>query len=202
MDNVGSFLQVAGRRVHALRAEHPNALSIVLLHGASFSSETWKQIGTLAALDAAGYDAIAVDLPGFGRSEPSHESIDGWLAALMDALQLKRAVVLAASMAGAYALPFVVSHPERVAGFVAVAPVAIHAHLQRLTGLDLRVLAIWGENDHLIPFSDAQALVGAVKYGRLVVIPKGSHAPYMSNPERFNEELVKFMAECESSAGL
>ena len=186
---------VAGKEVHYL-ATSGNDLSIVLLHGASFSSETWKKTGTLEALASAGYRAFAIDLPGFGQSEPVSASPADWLGELLEVLSLETPVLLAASMSGGYALPFVTAHPERFRGLVAVAPVNIPMYREQFPKISAPVLAIWGEQDRIVPIRDAELLVNSVKQGRLVVIPNATHAPYMSDPETFNRELLQFMAMC------
>lgn len=52
--------------MHYLQAKPkgPYNMSVLLLHGQSFSSETWNSLGTLKMLAAFGYNSIAVDLPG------------------------------------------------------------------------------------------------------------------------------------------
>jgi hypothetical protein len=43
--------------------------TVLLLHGQSFTSETWTEISTLQMLGAMGHRAVAVDLPGETRRE-------------------------------------------------------------------------------------------------------------------------------------
>ena len=195
MEISSQFAALNGKQVHYL-ATPRQGQAVVLLHGASFSSATWKEIGTLEALASAGYHAFAVDLPGFGQSEPVSVDPAEWVGKLLDQLGIESPVLLAASMSGRYALPFLIAHPERIIGFVAVAPVTISTYREHLHKITAPVLAIWGEHDQIVPISDAELLVKSVKQGKLMIVPNGSHAPYMSNPSLFNHELLQFVAAC------
>ena len=73
--------------------------------------------------------------------------------------------------------PFITSRPERIAGFVPVAPVGIRNYRERLYLVRAPVLAVWGENDRTVPLSDAELLVKSVEHGQLVVIPRGLMHP-------------------------
>ena len=197
MEITSQFTTIARKQIHYLVAGLQKGQAVLLLHGASFSSETWRQIGTLAALASAGYEAFAVDLPGFGESQPGSASPPQvWLGELLDQLKIDSPVLLAASMSGGYALPFITSQPERVAGFVAVAPVGIPSYREHLHRITVPVLAVWGEHDRIVSISDAELLIKFVKRGQLVVIPNGTHAPYMSDPALFNQELIRFVGMC------
>jgi len=45
-------------------ASGSNSLVVVLLHGASSSSQVWNDLRTMHLIAAMGHQAIAVDLPG------------------------------------------------------------------------------------------------------------------------------------------
>src|SRR5262245_58643410 len=60
--------EVAKMKLHWLEAGPADGRTVLLLHGQRFHSGTWQQLGTLDRLAAAGFHAVALDLPGFGAS--------------------------------------------------------------------------------------------------------------------------------------
>ncbi len=49
----------------------------------------------------------------------------------------------------------------------------------------------------MIPVEHADMLVLAAGNGRKVIVPGGSHAPYMSDPTTFHPELLGFLKELQ-----
>ncbi|NXI53688.1 ABHEB protein, partial [Chloroceryle aenea] len=95
-----------------------------------FSSETWLQLQTLAMLAKNSYRAVAIDLPGLGRSKdavapaPVGQTAPGsFLKAVSEALSLGPAVVVSPSLSGMYSLPFLFQHNHLLKAYVPVAPI-------------------------------------------------------------------------------
>jgi hypothetical protein len=72
----------------------------------------------------SGLLAVGVDLPGYGQSSPALGSPRSWLRVLLKLLTIEKPMVVSPSLSGRYSLPLVTRTPE---------------------------LAVWGENDTLIP---------------------------------------------------
>ena len=51
-------------------SDDAKSLQVLLLHGASFTSETWIQIGTFQLLSAMKYRVVALDIPGKSETCP------------------------------------------------------------------------------------------------------------------------------------
>jgi pimeloyl-ACP methyl ester carboxylesterase len=193
-ENQSRWVGAEGGRVHDLIEGPEEGRPVALLRGASFHAETWKPIGTMAPLAGSGCLAYDVDLPVNGRSAPSHGSPRTWLRALLDLLRIEKPVVVSPSMSGRYSRPLLTEGPERVSGLVAVAPAGIPGYKDELHRVTAPVLAVWGKEDDIVPLGHVDLLVNPVRRGRKVVIPGGSHAPYMSDPASYHGELLTLLA--------
>jgi abhydrolase domain-containing protein 14 len=188
-------MRFLGGDLHLLVAGPPTAPTVLLLHGGRYSSETWRQLGTLELLARKGYRAVALDLPGFGASGPSDLARDEFLASLLPLLAGGPVVVVSPSMSGTWSLPLVVKRPAYVAGLVAVAPAAIDDYREQLRGSPVPALLIWGQDDAVIPLAQADLLAAALPKSRKVVLAGAGHACYLDRPDDFHRELLAFLRE-------
>jgi len=127
----------------------------ILIHGAGGSRLDWPS--PLRRLPEA--NAIAVDLPGHGRSAgPGRATVEGYadvIRVFMDALDIPRAVICGHSMGGAITQMLGLTHPERVAGLILVATgakLSVHPDILEQVQADKGAVAqvlkdwLWGDN--------------------------------------------------------
>lgn len=93
-------------------------LPVVLIHGFPLCRRMWRP--QVAALTKAGCRVITPDLPGFGQSPPlqgpvSMEAYADAVIALLDTLEIERAVIGGMSMGGYVLLNLVERCPQRIA---------------------------------------------------------------------------------------
>ena len=112
-------LHVAGHPVwsdHAGAAFDPARPTVVFLHGALNDHSVWTHQAAWFA--DHGWNAVAPDLPGHGRSGgaalDSIEALADWVPALLDALGATRALLVGHSMGSLVALEAAYRYPDRV----------------------------------------------------------------------------------------
>lgn len=125
------FIDVDGHRVRVLRSATNRAggaqhAPLLLIHGGGMDNAaiSWYEVFDPLGEDR---DVIAVDLPGFGGSEPV-DSISGapeladFVARVATRLGVTGAVCVGVSMGGDVVLNLALRHPELVKALVAIAP--------------------------------------------------------------------------------
>lgn len=119
------YLNVDEQPVYAYSANHPVDAAkptAVFIHGAANDHSVWGLQSRYFAYH--GWNALAVDLPGHGRSEgkaiSSIEELADWMIRLLDSAGISRAALVGHSMGTLIALEAAARHPSRVAGIVLV----------------------------------------------------------------------------------
>ena len=123
---------------------------VVLLHGGAQNAHTWDTV--LLALHRP---AVALDLPGHGRSEgPLLESIEevaDWVVAVLDETGLSQAAVVGHSMGSLVAIAAAARHPDRIRAIALVSasvPMPVNDFLlksaQENKQVAIDILNFWG----------------------------------------------------------
>jgi len=111
-----------GFSLHIYEVGKVNSPALLLIHGLGDDADSWRHV--ILPL-AERHRVIAIDLPGFGRSDYlsapyTTELYTSSILSLMDALSIPSTVLVGSSMGGMISHRIALEHPKRVDGLVLV----------------------------------------------------------------------------------
>ncbi|MET8852167.1 4,5:9,10-diseco-3-hydroxy-5,9,17-trioxoandrosta-1(10),2-diene-4-oate hydrolase [Amycolatopsis sp. NPDC004625] len=131
----GKYVQAGSLKLHYHEAGAEHAETVILLHGGGPGASAWSNFGRNLPEFAKHYRTIAVDQPGFGRSDKPTEhpqyfrhSADA-VVGLMDALEIETAHFVGNSLGGGAAVRLALNHGNRAGRLVLMGPGGLSVNL-------------------------------------------------------------------------
>lgn len=178
---------------------------LVLLHGAAFTKEDWKNSGIIEQLCSAnenaesGLTVTALDLPVSATGEELESVFD---ALVREGVLSGKPVVVVTPSASGRALVTLFNDKEAVRkvlkGWIPVAPAMVNQTPDEvfdvLTDLSIPVLAIYGDRDSFGEVVTQKLIRVANAKG---VELEGGHPVYLDSPDEFAREVLMFLEDAQ-----
>lgn len=198
----GSYFEIKGKKIFYIDSgEGSKKKTVLLLHGYSFSSADWVNIGAIEQFSSMGYRVILLDYPGFGKSEPLDEyriregqilNAGKFICTFLDHAGVKSCTAIGPSMGGGILIDSWSFCSDRLNSMILVAPAWFHQ--SNLSDITCNKLFVWGDMDDIIPLNGVESIIKSLKNSNLEVIRGGKHAVYLNKPQEFFSVCRKYMA--------
>jgi 2-hydroxy-6-oxonona-2,4-dienedioate hydrolase len=200
------FVTVDGRNIRYL--EDGAGVPAILLHGSSLGSSADVFRRNLSALGRHGIRAIAVDLPGFGKSDAA-DGLSGaqrkdFVLRFMDALGLGRAALVGHSAAGNPVVSTALAHPERVSHVIILGTGSLLPPLETAAGkVGGRGEAAQARLEERMvrqepTLADTRALLEANLFHHELITPQELELRHQNSIGRCFEQFVKRHAQAQA----
>ena len=192
------FISVRGLKIRYL--EKGDGLPFVLLHGFSFSADTWVEMGLFDELSRE-YKVYSFDMPYGSKSRSDKfEAVDrdeyaAFLTDLLSTLDIQDPLLLGASISGDVTLRYLSSCYSANLGIVA-GPAGVKGLADRLGKIAVPLLAVWGSKDNISPPDGGQIIETRVKKSDVHILKGAGHACYLDKPEEFKKVVADFLKKC------
>lgn len=198
------MLDVADHKCHSI-SNVVSGVPIIFLHGFSYTSEIWRQIGLIDLLIQKQIPFLTLDMPYGMRSRciPKTHSAQKNLNVVKQSIQTffnsQLPILVGASIGGNIALRYATSFP--VKGLVLIAPgKALEPEfLQLYSKFTFPTTIIWGSEDNIVAGENMRSLAEKLPKSKLVVYEEAGHSAYKDQPERFKLDLLELYAKAEKN---
>ncbi|MGI8801638.1 MAG: alpha/beta fold hydrolase [Solirubrobacteraceae bacterium] len=176
--------------------------------GAELAIRFPERVERLCLAPAIGLDMQHVRVE---RKKNIHNRIENFLFFALALLAVRSDMPVRRARLRQKLLALVVAHPERIPGALIAQvirgtgkPAAFTAALDAMTNYPIRdrlgeiacpTLIIWGEEDRLVPVSDASEFEWLIPDSRKLIYEDTGHLPMLERPSRFNTDLSAFLEE-------
>uniref|UniRef100_A0A7E4ZZD7 AB hydrolase-1 domain-containing protein n=1 Tax=Panagrellus redivivus TaxID=6233 RepID=A0A7E4ZZD7_PANRE len=197
-----NFVDLSTHRVFYFHAKPPNGngikANVVFLHDQTNSASIWKEGYTLQTFAAFGYNCLALDLPGMGRTggdSVEEEDRPDFFCEFVETLALHEVIVVGTSQAGQYIIPLLTKRPDKfyITCVIAVALSGTNK-LDSDAAKDIATpcLVVRGELDTSLGLN-ADNNLKHLANARLLVVPRGKHLCHISDPHFFHQAVLNFL---------
>ncbi|AKQ69863.1 Alpha/beta hydrolase fold protein [Myxococcus hansupus] len=145
----------------------PDAKTVVFIHGLGSYLKFWR--AQLDAFQQQGYRVIAVDLPGFGKSDKpggfpyTMEAMADAVLELVDTLGVEKPVLAGHSMGGQTSLSYAIRYPDSLSALVLASPAGFEKFTWREKEWFARVMST-----EFIKAAPESAIWGSVRQGNFM----------------------------------
>jgi pimeloyl-ACP methyl ester carboxylesterase len=195
-------LNVSGYKCNALFYTAPG-VQIVFLHGLSYTSGIWQQIGVTELLMKKRVPFLALDMPYGMKSQCQPKTRDPQknIAYVNEAVKTVFGsavpVLVGASIGGNMAMRYAAKFPVKALLLVAPARTQEPDLVQVFSKFKFSTTIIWGSEDNIIASEDMRTLANKLPNAKLVVYDGAGHSAYKDEPERFKHDLLELYANAE-----
>ena len=191
------YIPTINGQIYGRAAGDPGSPLILGLHGWSQRNgwHTWQKF--LEPLSEAGYYAVSVDMPGWGKSAlwgdgplSSREAMEAVLT-ILEKLEKVSCILMGKSWGGGIALHFALTYPTHVSKLILTAPA--YRHMEALDRLSQPVLIAWSEDDPVIPVKYAAEFEAIIPNAELTTYAFGGHSAAQKNAEDFTSRILQFL---------
>jgi abhydrolase domain-containing protein 14 len=169
----------------------------VLLHGFSFSADTWVEMGLFDEL-SKGYRVYSLDMPYGPKSRSDKFDAEDrdeyavFLKNLLNTLDIQEPLLLGASISGDVVLRYLSAGYSAELGIVA-GPAGVKGLADRVSKIAVPLLAVWGGRDTISPPDGGKIIETRVKNSEVHIIEGAGHACYLDKPEEFKKIVADFL---------